>query len=61
MITCAINNIEIVKALYSDINGALIAAEKSKSEFDHVSYMKDLFKDLLKTIKNLKFLFSHIL
>jgi hypothetical protein len=48
MITCAINNIEIVKALYSDINGALIAAEKSKSEFDHVSYMKDLFKDLSK-------------
>lgn len=46
MITCSINNIEIVKALYSDVSGALKKAQDSKKEFDHMDYMKKLFKDL---------------
>lgn len=45
MITCAINDIEIVKALYADINGALKATPKDQT-FDHMGYMQDLFKDL---------------
>ena len=35
MITCSINNIEIVKALYSDVSGALKKAQDSKKDFDH--------------------------
>jgi hypothetical protein len=46
MITCSINNIEIVKALYADVSGALKKAQDSKKEFDHMDYMKKLFKDL---------------
>ena len=46
MITCSINNIEIVKALYSDVSGALKKAQDSKKDFDHMDYMKKLFKDL---------------
>ena len=47
MITCAINDIEIVKALYADITGALKAAPKDQT-FDHMGYMQDLFKDLVE-------------
>jgi hypothetical protein len=46
MITCSINNIEIVKALYADVSGALKKAQDSKKDFDHKDYMKKLFKDL---------------
>ena len=48
MITCSINNIEIVKALYADVSGALKKAQDSKKDFDHMDYMKKLFKDLSK-------------
>jgi hypothetical protein len=46
MITCSINNIEIVKALYSDVSGVMKQAQDSKKDFDHMDYMKKLFKDL---------------
>lgn len=46
MITCSINNIEIVKALYSDVSGVMKKAQDSKKDFDHMDYMKKLFKDL---------------
>ena len=47
MITCAINDIEIVKALYADINGALKATPKDQT-FDHMGYMQNLYKDLVE-------------
>jgi hypothetical protein len=43
MITCSINNIEIVKALYSDVSGVMKQAQDSKKDFDHKQYMKNLF------------------
>ena len=46
MITCSINNTEIVKALYSDVSGVMKQAQDSKKNFDHMDYMKKLFKDL---------------
>jgi hypothetical protein len=46
MITCSINNIEIVKALYADVSGVMNKAQNSKKDFDHIQYMKNLFKDL---------------
>jgi len=45
MITCAINDVEIVKALYADVTAALKAAPKDQM-FDHMGYMKNLYKDL---------------
>ena len=44
MITCAINSPEIIGLLYQDINVALKNASKNQ-EFDHIDYMKNLFKD----------------
>ena len=44
MITCAINNPEIIGLLYQDIIVALKNAPKDQ-RFDHITYMKNLFKD----------------
>ena len=44
MISCAINSPEIIGLLYQDINVALKNAPKNQ-EFDHIDYMKNLFKD----------------
>ena len=45
MITCAINDIEIVKALYADITSAIKSVPENGT-FDHMDYMKKLYKDL---------------
>lgn len=48
MITCSINNIDIIKALYTDIAVAFNNAQILGKEFNYDSYMKDLYKDLSK-------------